>query len=85
MEYIYKKTGKIIANAREMENVLKEVYTEDMFEVSLTKNRQPVSLGGVFYVYGTALRAIDEPRFKKEYEGTITSSPGPMFKDARAM
>ena len=71
MEYIYKKTGKIIANAGEMENVLKEVYTEDMFEVSLTKNRQPVSLGGVFYVYGTALRAIDEPRFKKEYEGTI--------------
>ena len=71
MEYIYKKTGKIIANTGEMENVLKEVYTEDMFEASLTRSNIPVSIGGTLYVYGTVLRAVDKPRFKEEYERAI--------------
>ena len=71
MEYIYKKTGKLITNTEAMENVLKEVYTEDMFEASLTRSNIPVSIGGVPYVYGTVLRAVDKPRFKEEYERSI--------------
>lgn len=71
MEYIYKKTGKIITNAGEMRETLKEVYTEDMFEASLSRNNQPVSIGGVPYVYGSLLRIVDKPRFNEEYEGAI--------------
>ena len=71
MEYIYKKTGKIIANAGEMKEALREVYTEDMFEASLTRSNIPVSVGGTLYVYGAVLRAVDKPRFKEEYERSI--------------
>lgn len=71
MEYIYKKTGKIIANTGEMKEALREVYTEDMFEASLSRNNQPVSIGGVPYVYGAVLRIVDKLRFNEEYEGAI--------------
>ena len=71
MEYIYKKTGELITNTEAMEKALKEVYTEDMFEASLTRSNIPVSVGGTLYVYGAVLRAVDKPRFKEEYEGAI--------------
>lgn len=71
MEYIYKKTGKIITNAGEMKEALREVYTEDMFEASLSRSNIPVSVGGTLYVYGAVLRAVDKPRFKEEYERSI--------------
>ena len=71
MEYIYKKTGKIITNAGDMRETLKGVYTEDMFEASLSRNNQLVSIGGVPYMYGSLLRIVDKPRFNEEYEGAI--------------
>ena len=71
MEYIYKKTGEIITNTEGMKKALMEVYTEDMFEASLTRSNIPVSIGGTLYVYGTVLRAVDKPRFKEEYERAI--------------
>ena len=71
MEYIYKKTGRLITNVGEMKEALREVYTEDMFEASLSRNNQPVSVGGTLYVYGAVLRAVDKPRFKEEYERSI--------------
>ena len=71
MEYIYKKTGEIITNTEGMKKALMEVYTEDMFEASLTRSNIPVSIGGTLYVYGAVLRAVDKPRFKEEYERAI--------------
>lgn len=71
MEYIYKKTGELITNTEAMEKALREVYTEDMFEASLTRSNIPVSVGGTLYVYGAVLRAVDKPRFKEEYERAI--------------
>ena len=71
MEYIYKKTGKLISNAGEMKVALKKVYTEDMFEASLSRNNQLVSIGGVPYMYGSLLRIVDKPRFNDEYEEAI--------------
>ena len=71
MEYIYKKTGEIITNTEGMKKALMEVYTEDMFEASLTRSNIPVSVGGTLYVYGAVLRAVDKPRFKEEYERAI--------------
>ena len=71
MEYIYKKTGRLITNAGEMKEALREFYTEDMFEASLTRSNIPVSVGGTLYVYGAVLRAVDKPRFKEEYERSI--------------
>ena len=59
MEYIYKKTGEIITNTEGMKKALMEVYTEDMFEASLTRSNIPVSIGGTLYVYGAVLRAVD--------------------------
>ena len=71
MEYIYKKTGEIITNTEGMKKALMEVYTEDMFEASLTRNNQLVSIGGVPYMYGSLLRIVDKPRFNDEYEEAI--------------
>ena len=71
MEYIYKKTGELITNTEAMEKALKEVYTEDMFEASLTETFKPLLLGGVYYGYGAALRALDDDRFKTDYRNMV--------------
>ena len=71
MEYIYKKTGELITNTEAMEKALREVYTEDMFEASLTEDFKPILLGGVYYGYGAALRAVDDDRFKTDYRNMV--------------
>lgn len=71
MEYIYKKTGELITNTGMMEKILKEVYSEDMYEARLTKNFKPINVGGKSYTYGAVYKAVDEDRFRTDYKNFV--------------